>query len=143
VSLFMPALFDRNLDEDRPHLGPDLTPLPPQRPARLAALAHALVPYRSSAAIERGVATTRAVLRATLALAHTRGARGLIIVPQFGAESAAEATLRRRVLDEAGLPYLLIPLDPAWRLAGDAHPDARAADAIAQEIAARLRDPAR
>ncbi len=46
--------------------------------------------------------------------------------------------IRRRVLDEAGIAYVQIPLDPNWRLPGDAHPDARAAHAIAVAIAARL-----
>jgi len=50
--------------------------------------------------------------------------------------------LRRRILDEAGLPYLRVRLDPAWHLPGDAHPDARAAQAIAAAVAARLSDAA-
>jgi hypothetical protein len=32
-----------------------------------------------------------------------------------------------------------VPLDPAWHLKGDLHPDPRAARAIALAIAARLR----
>jgi hypothetical protein len=35
--------------------------------------------------------------------------------------------------------YLQVPLDPAWHLKGDLHPDPRAARAIALAIAARLR----
>jgi hypothetical protein len=43
--------------------------------------------------------------------------------------------LRRRVLDDAGLPYLSVVLDPGWRLPGDSHPDARAtAAAVAAHI---------
>jgi LmbE family N-acetylglucosaminyl deacetylase len=48
--------------------------------------------------------------------------------------------LRQRVLDDAGLDYVLVPVDPGWRLANDPHPDRRAAHAVALAIAARLRD---
>jgi hypothetical protein len=139
VSLFMPALFDRNLDDDRPHLGPELVWLPPERHWRLAAVARWLVPYRSDAEIERGIAATRAVLRATVNLAHTRGAVPLIVVPQFSPEAPVERMLRHRILDEVGLPYVWVELDPSWRVPGDQHPDARAAHAMAVAIAARLR----
>jgi hypothetical protein len=138
VTLFMPSLFDRNLNEDRPHLGPDLKPLPAVRRWRLAELLAQLVPYRSSAAIERGIATTRAVLRATVELGRARGCQSLILVPQFGPERPMERTLRRRILDEPGLPYLLVPLDPSWRLHWDLHPDARAARAMADALVAAL-----
>ena len=51
----------------------------------------------------------------------------------------AEQMLRRRILDDAGLPYLFIEIDSAWRLPWDRHPNARAARAIANAIAAQLR----
>jgi len=54
-----------------------------------------------------------------------------------------ERELRRRILDESGLPYVWDPLDPAWRIRDDGHPDARAAHAIAVAIAARLSRTAR
>src|SRR6185369_11915085 len=38
VTLFMPALFDRNLLDNRPHLGPGPVVQPPEQPWRLAAL---------------------------------------------------------------------------------------------------------
>jgi hypothetical protein len=139
VSLFTPVLFNRNLDDDRPHLGPGLVWLPSQHHWRLTALAGFLVPYRSDEAIERGVAMTREILRATVDLASARGAVPLIVVPQFGPEEAMEGTLRRRILDETGLPYVWVVLDPSWRLAWNWHPDARAAHAIAVAIAERLR----
>ncbi len=56
VALFTPGLFDRNLDEDRPHLGPGLVWLPAKPRWRLAMIASWLVPYRSDEAIERGIA---------------------------------------------------------------------------------------
>jgi hypothetical protein len=140
VSLFAPGLFDRNMDQDRPHLGEDLVWLPPRPRWRLALIASILVPYRSDEEIERGVAMTRAVLRATVALAHARRAAPLIVVPQFLPEDPTERALRRRILDETALPYLWVGLDPSWRLPTDMHPDPRAARAIAVAVARRLRD---
>lgn len=139
VSLFTPGLFDRNLDEDRPHLGPGLVWLPTKPRLRLAMIASWLVPYRSDEAIERGIAITRAVLHATIDLALARGADPLIVVPQFTPEDPTERVLRRRILDEAELPYVWVGLDPNWHLPGDRHPDPRAARAIAVAVAARLR----
>jgi hypothetical protein len=141
VALFMPALFGRNLDRDRPHLDADLTWTAAEPRSRLASLASMLVPYRSTATIDRGVIVTRNVLRATIALARARGAVGVIAVPQFGPDSEPERLLRQRVLDEPRLPYAFVPIDASWRLPWDRHPDPRAAHAIAVAIAARL--PAR
>ena len=138
VALFMTALFGRNLDDDRPHLGPGLVWLPAEHASRLAALAALIVPYRSNETVDRGVAMTRDVLRATVALARSRGAAPLIVVPQFGAEDSAERALRLRIFDES-LPSLLVVVDADWRLPWDRHPNARAAHAIAAAIAARLR----
>ncbi|MFL6246880.1 MAG: hypothetical protein ACJ74H_12695, partial [Thermoanaerobaculia bacterium] len=142
VTLFMPALFDRNLDDDRPHLDGQLRWHPPERRWRLLALARRVVRYRRTETIEDGIAATRAVLQAGVQLARERGAVPLIVVPQFGAESQWERELRRRILDEPGLPYVSVPLDPAWRVwpGGRGHPDERAAHAIAVAIARRLRD---
>jgi len=60
-------------------------------------------------------------------------------VPQFGEATAVEEALQYRILDEAGLPYVRVRLDPTWHLPGDAHPDARGAQAIAAAVVARLR----
>jgi len=139
VTLFMPSLFDRNLLRNRPHLGPGLTWQPPQPQWRLAALLHWLVPYRGEATVEEGIMRTRDSLGAMVQLACGRGAQPLIIVPQFGEASSVEDGLRRRILDEAGLPYVRVRLDPAWHLPGDAHPDARGARAIAAAVVARLK----
>ena len=131
VTLFMPLLFDRNLNDDRPHVGSGLIWLPAVKRWRLQTIARFLVPYRSDAAIERGVSVTREVLRATIELARARGAVPLIVVPQFIPEAAEEREIRRRVLYEAGLPYVCVELDAGWRVPDDGHPDARAAHAIA------------
>src|SRR5207244_12599259 len=70
VSLFMTALLGRNLDDDRPHLGPGLVWLPAQQHARLLSLAGLLVPYRRDTTVEVGITVTREVLRATVNLAR-------------------------------------------------------------------------
>lgn len=139
VSLFMPAIFDRNLDDDRPHLGSGLVWLPPESRWRLARIAQFLFPYRIKDTIEHGIGVTREVLRATVDLARARGAVPLIIVPQFAPEEFVEHELRRRILDEAGLPYVLVEFDSGWRIPGNGHPDARATHAMAVAIADELR----
>jgi hypothetical protein len=139
VAFFMIALFGRNLDHDRPHLEPELVWHPAEPHGRLASLATLLVPYRTDKTVERGVAMTRDVLRATVHLARTRGATPVIVVPHFGPEEQAEETLRRRILDETGLPYVWIEVADEWRLPWDRHPNARAAHEIALAVAARLR----
>jgi len=139
VTLFMTALFGRNLDDDRPHLGPGLTWLPAVPHARLLSLATLVVPYRRETAIERGIAVTCEALRATVALATTRGAIPLVVVPQFNREDEVEGTLRRRILDDAGLPYVFVEFEDGWRIPGDLHPNASTARRIAMAIADRLR----
>ena len=138
VSLFMTDLFGRNLDQDRPHLGPGLVWLPPENRSRLASLAKLLVPYRATNTVDRGVAVTREVFRSTDELARAHGATPLLAVLQFGHEDEQERTLRRRILHDADLPCLFIEIDSSWRLPWDRHPNARAARAIASAIAARL-----
>jgi hypothetical protein len=138
VSLFTPALFDRNLDDDRPHLGPGLVWRPAERRWRLQAIARRLVRYRSLETIERGIVTTREILRATVDLARARGAACLIVVPQIAQELPLEHTLRRRILDEAGLPYVQVEIDAGWHIPHDRHPNPLAAHLIAAAIATRL-----
>jgi hypothetical protein len=138
VSLFVPSLFVRNLGDDRPHLGHGLDWRPGIHRLWLSSLFQFLVPYHSAAEIEQGIQTTRAVLLATAALARQRQTIPLVIVPQFGPEKPVERMLRQRILDEAGIAYVRVELDPGWHLKGDLHPDPRAAHAIATAIAARL-----
>ncbi len=99
-----------------------------------------LVPYRSEDTIEGGITVTREVLQVTVALARARGAVPIIVVPQFTPEEPRERALRRRILEETGLSYVWVELDPNWRIPDDGHPDPRAAQAIAVAIAARLRE---
>lgn len=138
VSLFMTALFGRNVEDDRPHLGPGLAWLAPERRGKLASLAMLFVPYRTDEDVANGVTTTRDVLRATAELARARGARAITLVLQLGPEAAVERALRRRILDDAGIEYLFVEVDAPWRLPWDRHPNARAAHLIASAIAARL-----
>jgi len=138
VLLFAPSIFDRNLDDDRPHLGAGLVWLPPVRHWRLTTLARRLVGYRSESAIERETAITREVLTAAVRLARSRGAVPLIVVPQFEPEEPQERELRRRIVEEAHLPYIYVPLDPDDRVENDGHPDADGAREIAESIAEAL-----
>lgn len=138
VTLFMTALFGRNLDRDRPSLGPGLAWRPARPRARLPSLLQMFVPYRSSGAIATGVSLTRDVLRATATMARAHNAVPIIVVPQFGHDDARDQTLRRSIFDGTGLSYVFVEIDPAWRIPWDRHPDARAARAIADAVAAAL-----
>jgi hypothetical protein len=138
VSIFMTELFGRNLDEDRPHLGPGLVWQGARHQSRLMSLARLLVPYRRDTTVEQGVRVTREELLAIAELARRRGATPLVIVPQFGAEDDVQRTIRQRILAD-DIPTVLVRLDPGWRLAWDRHPNAHAAHLIAAATARRLR----
>lgn len=138
VSIFMTELFGRNLDDDRPHLGPGLVWQPAEHESRLMSLAGLVVPYRRDTTVERGVRVTREVFLAIVELARRRGATPLVIIPEFGSEDAVQQGLRERILAN-DIPMVLVHLDPDWRLAWDRHPNAHAARVIATAVAARLR----
>ncbi|HEV8392639.1 MAG TPA: hypothetical protein VGQ37_00135 [Vicinamibacterales bacterium] len=138
VSLFTTTLFGRNLDQRRPHLGRGLRWAGAVPEWRLQSLARLIVPYHGDAVIDEGVEVTREVLRATARLARARGATPLILVPQFGPEDDAQRALRRRVVDESGVPFVLVQMDSSWRLPWNRHPDARAAQAMAEAVTNRL-----
>jgi len=136
---FVPCLFDRNLDTDRPHLDAALRRRPADPPSyRIVELARRAVRYRGDQAIAEGTAMTRAALKAAIALARARGARTLVVVPQFLPESRREAEVRKAVLDDGGIPYLLVPVRPEWRFPVDRHPTPEGARALAARIAAAL-----
>jgi hypothetical protein len=135
----MTSLFGRNLDHQRPYLGPGLVRRPAREEWRLQSLARLIVPYHSDAVIDEGVAVTREILQATVDLARSRGAAPLIVVLQIGHEAEPEARLRRRIFDSTALPSVFVEIDPAWHLPWDRHPDARAAQVIATAIVDRLR----
>jgi hypothetical protein len=139
VALFAPSLIERNLDDDRPHLDAALRWHPGHPGWRLARVLKTITLYHRSAAIDRAVAMTRAALTETVREARARNAAALILVPLFTPEQPGERIIRQQVLDDAGLPYVQVALDPRWRLAGDGHPDARANRAMAEAVLAALR----
>ena len=139
VVLFSPGLLFRDFDDDRPHLDDGMVWRPAVGRSRLAALIGFYAPYHSQEAIDRKVGLVRAELAADVRLTRARGAVPLIVVPYFGDEDPTERSLRRRILDSAGLPYVMVNLDPAWRIPGDPHPNAKGAAVIAAAITARLR----
>ena len=137
VSLFMTALFGRNLDDDRPHLGPGLVGFPqPEATGRLASIAKLLVPYRSDETIERGV------------LDHARGAaRHVAWRMRAGRRRSSSCRIRRGSGAGSGrcgtgfsmtaaCSYVWVEIDAAWRLPWDRHPNPRAAQAIAAAVTA-------
>jgi hypothetical protein len=136
VILFMPSLFHRNLEHDRPHLDPSLVWRPASDDWRLVQIARRLVPYRSDRELEDGFSMTRRALGAMVGMAREKGAVPLILVPELTPETAEEARIRGRVL--AGLPYLKVAIDPAWHVAGNRHPDARADARLAEAVAAYI-----
>jgi len=139
VSVFTPSLFARNLGDDRPHLDAQLNWIPATHRLWLTSLLRFLLPYHSQAEIEYGIQATRAQLLATAALARKRGAIALVVDPQYNPENPVERMLRRRILDESGVEYVRVMLDPSWHLKGDLHPDSRAAYVIAMAIASKLK----
>jgi lysophospholipase L1-like esterase len=98
-----------------------------------------VAPYRSDETVRRGIAVTRAILKAAGKLAESREATPLVLVLQVGPEDHVEQALRHRILDGLGLQYVLVEIDPAWRLSDDVHPNAHAARVIADAVAARLK----
>jgi hypothetical protein len=141
VILFAPGLFFRDLDDDRPHLGPGLVWRPAVERWRIESLSRLFMAYRRQDEIEDAAARVRAELQRDVALARARGAQPLVVVPRFDLADPAEQRLREIVLDQAGVPYVEVHLDPAWRLPGDLHPNEKGAQAIAQTIVSRLTPP--
>jgi hypothetical protein len=136
---FMARLFDRNLDLDRPHLDSRLRWHAGERPPlRLVELGRRILRYRSSAAIRDGTLMTQRALQAEIALARARGAKPIVLVPQYLPEDPREAAIRHDVLDSAGIRYLLVPVKPEWRAPGHNHPTPAGARAIAAAVAAAI-----
>jgi hypothetical protein len=137
---FMARTMDRNLDSDRPHLDAALRWHPAEPPSfRLVEMARRVTRYRSTDSIEQGIEMTRRALTRIFALARARGARPLLLVPQFLPESEREREVRRDVLDAAHIPYLLVPVPASERSPSHGHPDPRGARRIAEAVAAALR----
>ena len=77
---------------------------------------------------------TQRALKAQIALVETRGARAIILVPQFLPEEPRERAIRREVLDDAAIPYVLAPVRADWRSPLHGHPDPRGSRAIAEVV---------
>ena len=147
VTVFVPAQLQRNTFTFRSFfvLGSDgalvLEPSRPQSgPSQLCVLRLlcTLFPYHD----DHVLPLTAAILRATVDAAHAHGATPLFVVPSFGAERSVddhlEGWLIHALFDAPPIPYVLVDLDPAWHIEGDAHPDARAAKKIADVVTARI-----
>jgi hypothetical protein len=138
VALFTPALLERNLLTDRPYVDAALQRQPSRRQWELKRVVIGkIAPIHRRSEIENDIATTRAALCAISAGARAAHAEPVILVPGFRPEEPIEKDLRQRVL--SGLPQIVVPLDPEWRIANDGHPDARADLVMAQAIADELR----
>jgi len=137
VALFAPMMIERSLDRHRPRLDADLRWHAAEPGWRLGKLLRKLLLYHSAARVDSGIAATRAGLVAIVKAAGARGAQPLILVPEIGPEQPIERRLREQVL--AGLPYVLVQIDPTWTIAGDGHPDARANAAMADAVIRALR----
>jgi len=72
-------------------------------------------------------------------LARARGAVPLIVVPNFGDDEPKVRELRRRILDDAQLPYVFVRLNPDDRIENDGHPDGDGTRAMAEAVARALR----
>ena len=157
VSTFLPIQLGRMLHDGYPRLAiaasagagpPALALEPPARgllaSLRLRDIVHNRLPYASDAALERALATTGAVLRATAAAARARGAEPLFVIPSHGPprplDAHPEAWIVRALFADAALPYVLVDLDPADVIPRDGHPNARGAAKIAAAIQAALHD---
>lgn len=132
VILFMPSLFHRNLEHDRPHLDADLAWRPASDDPRLVQIVRRLVPYRSDRELAEGMKMTRGALAGMVRLAEARGATPLILVPELTPETREEAAIREAAL--GGLPSLKVAIDPSWRLRNNRHPDARADARLAEAV---------
>lgn len=134
VILFGPDLLIRDLDRGRPWIDRAGRWHPGTWAWHLGHLGRVLFPYHRASAIEEVVAADRRILMREVAMAHARGARPLVVVPVFQPERRQERALRHAIFDGAGIPHVLVPLDPRWRLFPDFHPDARAHAAMARAV---------
>lgn len=62
----------------------------------------------------------------------------LRLQPEVLAEPPAVQMYRHRILDEAHIPHLLVPIQPTWVIPGNRHPDALGDRAMVQAVVARL-----
>jgi hypothetical protein len=136
---FMPRLLDRNLDVDKPHLDARLRWRPAEPPPiRMVELSRRMLRYRSPADIASCEATTSQVLKAAIAEIARRGARPIVLVPQYLPEAEVEKRIRRDVLDRAAIRYLLVPIPADQRNPSHGHPTPAGAATLAKAVSAAL-----
>lgn len=146
VTLFLPALLDRTLRDNRPHLAladrGGLVLLPPAQglwaTLRLRRFLRNVVPYHSDSQNQAMLELVGAIFSETARLAREKGAAPLFLIPSLGAprplDDHPEAWIIHELFEARKLPYVLVDLDPAWTLAHDGHPDPRAARRMAEAI---------
>jgi len=146
---FLPVQIGRNGKVDRPHLvlrqGDALAPEPTQDRLRLTRL-WTDEPYHGDEPLE----TTRAILRATAAAAHARGARPLfVVIKTRDCASSQELSTPWTVdelFDREQLPYVRMETEPDESISPeDSHPGPvvarRIADAVSEALKLRERAP--
>lgn len=145
VTLVLPVQLHRNIQDDRARLvvrdGALVTEPKARSPFRLRQVFVDEIPYLSEKDLQRSLKLTREILHATAAAARARGAWPLFVVPAIGPprplEAHPEAFVVSELLDD--LPHVVVDIDPAHLIPWDGHPDAYAANQIADAIAAALR----
>jgi hypothetical protein len=139
VVIFAPTMLERNLRHTKPHLDDALRWQPARSQWRLQHLGRIVFPFHRRSTIEHVLVSTRTVLKATAAAARARNVPILLLIPTFMPEEPNEALFRDTILRGTGIPYVVVPLDPDWRLWPNFHPDARADHAMALAVASRLK----
>jgi hypothetical protein len=146
VSIFVPVMLSRNVQDYRPRLvlsaDGGLVPAPPARNgSRLRNLFVNELRYVGEEKLQRALAVTRAIHEATARAAAARGAKVLFVVPSYGAKRAPdehpEAWVVRATLE--GLPHAVVDLGFERLMPHDGHPDPQGAGEIAQAIAEGIR----
>jgi hypothetical protein len=146
LSIFAPQMLDRCYMQWRPHFELDRDQQLVWMPGRsgffsdwrLRRIFEEHLTYWSDSDLKKYVDVTRAIFRETVALARSRGATPLFVVPSWGPPRALdehpEAQFLHQIFDPDQLPYVLVDFDPNWTGPNDFHPDARANALIADHV---------
>lgn len=140
VETVLPVQLHRNIQDNRARLvlrddALELAPASASR-LRLRELFVNQLPYLPDARLAASMEVTRRILEETARVARAHGAKMLFVTPSFDPSHAAQPVLDALL---AGLPHLVVDVDPALLMPWDGHPDERGATRIADAIAAALR----